>query len=109
VSTILIYAGGLISKGPQESEVYVMDWDSEHLRAGITIAQSTWTITRLSGTSSPLMTKDSEVILSGARTTQVRLIGGVLGQQYDVSNTITTTETPPRIKDRSFTVTIEDM
>jgi len=109
MSTTFIYTGGVIAKGPTESEVYVMDWSSEHLQAGVTIANSVWTITRISGAPSPLMTKDSESIPAGARTTQVRLLGGVIGQQYDVSNTITTTETPPRIKDRSFTVTIEDL
>jgi len=109
MSTTWVYTGSVIQKGPQESEVYVMDWGSEHLRAGVTIANSVWTITRLTGATSPLMTQDSASIPSGARTTQVRLIGGVIGQQYDVSNTITTTETPPRIKDRSFTVSIEDL
>jgi hypothetical protein len=107
VSTSIL-AGGQIVKGPTESEVYLMDWGSEHLAVGVTIIVSTWAITLISGATGGLMTKDSESTPAGARTTQLRLIGGTLGQKYDVTNTVTTSETPARIKDRSFKVRIED-
>lgn len=101
-------AGAMVVKGPAESEVYLMDWDSEHLAAAVTIATSSWTITLISGASTGLMTKDNESIPALSRTTQVRLIGGTEGQTYDVSNTIVTNESPARTKDRSFKVLIQD-
>jgi len=104
-----IRTGGLLVKGPAESEVYEMDWGSEHLAPVVTIAASFWTLTLLNGEASdPMMTFDYTSIVEGGRHTQLRCVGGVNGQLYDVSNTITTTETPPRIKDRSFFLSIED-
>jgi hypothetical protein len=103
-----IRAGGLITKGPAESEFYEMDWDAEHLEAGVEIATSTWTVTLLSGAATGLMTRDNPSILTGNRTTKARFVGGTEGQIYDVSNTIVTDESPARTKDRSFLVLIQD-
>lgn len=108
MSIPMIRPGGLITKGPTEEEVYLMDWDDEHLAAGVTIVQSTWAITRERGATTGLMTFDSASIPVGSRTTQVRLKGGTAGQRFDVSNTIVTNETPARTKDRSFKVLIQD-
>jgi hypothetical protein len=105
--SITIRAGGQVTKDPDASEVYVVDWDSEHLTAGVTITTSAWTITKLRGATSS-MTKDSESILAGSRTTQLRLIGGTLGQIYRVTNRIVTNENPTRTKDASFKVLIEE-
>jgi hypothetical protein len=72
------------------------------------------------GTSTAL-TKDSEARLTAAeattalqrtvtvdnRVTRLRLIGGTLGQIYQIDNKVTTTETPAQIKERSFRVKIE--
>lgn len=103
-----IQVGGLIVKGPTESEVYKMDWDSQHLASGVSISSSSWTITLLAGIATGLMTKDNESTPDTNRNAQLRLIGGTEGQRYDVTNTITTSESPARIKDRSFTVLIQD-
>jgi hypothetical protein len=68
------------------------------------------------------LTKDSEARLTAAeattalqrtvtvdnRVTRLRLIGGTLGQQYDIANKVTITETPSQIKERSFRILIED-
>ncbi len=103
-----IRSGGLIVKGPSETEIYLMDWSSEHLVAGMTISTSAWAFTRLSGATTGLMMMDNETILAGSRTTHARFFGGTEGQTYDVTNTIVTNETPARTKDRSFKVLIQD-
>lgn len=55
------------------------------------------------------LTKDSESILVATnRSTQVRLMGGTLGQVYEVANTIVTNETPAQTKEKSFNVLIEN-
>lgn len=103
-----IRSGGLVVKGPVESEVYLVDWGTEHLAAGVLLTSSSWTLTRISGATTGLMTFDSATIPAGDRTTQVRLIGGTVGQKFDVTNTVVTNETPARTKDRSFKVLIQD-
>lgn len=54
------------------------------------------------------LTKDNESLLAGNRKTQLRLIGGTVGQQYRIDNKVTTSETPAQIKERSFFVLIQD-
>jgi len=97
-----ILAGGMVVKDPDESEVYLMDWNTEHLVAGVTITSSTWII---SGPDA-VLTKDSES-LPTTRTTQLRLIAGTVGVKYKVTNRIVTNESPTRTKDRSVYVLIE--
>jgi hypothetical protein len=99
--------GALVVKDPDEQEVYDADWDTEHLATGVTITNSVWTITRLSGVPTGLMTFDNDTVSSGGRTTQLRLLGGTEGQRYRVTNEIVTNETPARTKDRSFFVLIQ--
>jgi hypothetical protein len=119
-----ILAGGQVVKGPTESEVYIFDWDREHLDVGVTIASSSWVITLLSGASPSSMTKDNESTpaadysvvhpngvtdsFKALRSTKVRLSGGTAGQKYKVSNTVVTGETPSRTKEESFKVLIQE-
>lgn len=98
-----IKSGGLVVKDPNASKVYVMDWDEENLGDGVTITDSDWEI---SGPDA-LLTKDNESILSGDRTTQVRLLAGTLNAKYTVTNRIVTNETPAQTKDKSFTVLVQ--
>lgn len=105
---ITIRTGGLVVKGPLENEVYLMDWGSEHLAAGVTISTSTWVRTLKEGVATGLMTIDNQSIPTGNRTTQVRCVAGTEGQRYDLTNTIVTNETPARTKDRSFTLLVQD-
>jgi hypothetical protein len=100
-----IRAGGLIVKDPNASEVYTVVWDREHFAAQPTvqIATSTFTITG----SDAVLTKDNEVILTGNRQTQLRLLAGTLGVKYTVTNRIITNETPAQTKDASFKVLIQ--
>lgn len=58
-------------------------------------------------TDTPL-TKDSESVLAGDRSTQVRLLAGTLGLSYEIANKIRTSETPYQEKERSFRVFIEN-
>ena len=98
-----IYAGGLVIKDPNSSEVFSFNWD-EDLNPGVSITTSTFTIT-CANEQLPLgLTKDNET--NTARTTTLRLIGGTLGKKYTVTNRIITDETPTQTKDASFTVSI---
>lgn len=98
-----IHSGGLVTKDPNAIEVFVMDWDAEHLATGVTITTSDWEI---SGPDSAL-TQDQDSILSGNRKAQVRLTAGTVGKVYTVTNRIVTSETPAQTKDASFSVLIE--
>jgi hypothetical protein len=98
-----IHSGGLVTKDPDAIEVYVVDWDAEHLAASVTITTSSWVI---AGPDSAL-TKDQESILSGSRKTQLRLTAGTLEGVYTVTNRIVTNETPAQTKDASFSVLIQ--
>lgn len=89
----------LLTKDPDDIEVYEFDW-SRWLKPGASIASSTWT---LSGSG---LTQDNDGI-SGGMTT-VRLSGGDLGTTYVVTNRITTDESPSQRKQRSFRLAIVD-
>lgn len=101
--------GSLLRKDPSDVRVFTLDWDAENLADGVTIVTSTWTITAIAPSSSDTaLTKDNDVVLSGLRKTQVRLLAGTLGQLYDVTNRILTSESPTQTKERSFRVLIEN-
>jgi len=99
-----IRAGGLLQKDPNSEEVFIMDWDTEHLRPGVQIATQQFFIV---GPDS-VLTKDSESILAGARTIQFRLKAGTLDAKYTVTSRIVTNESPPQTKDASFKVLIQN-
>lgn len=108
MSTITVRPGGLVVKDPADLKVYKFDWDTENLASAVTISTSTWTITPISpSTTDAVLTKDSESILAGSRTTQVRLTAGTLGQTYEIANKIVTSETPAQTKERSFRVLVQ--
>jgi len=99
--------GSLIRKDPDASRVYTWDYD-DNLSPTATIQTSAWVITAISpSTTDTSLTKDSESILAGSRTTQVRLLGGTLGQKYLVTNRFTTNESPGQGDDKSIYVLIE--
>ena len=111
----------LVTKDPQESRVYVVDWDYANLAAAVTIATSTFAITAIAPIGDTGLTKDNELKLTAAqatvalertvsldnRATRVRLIGGTLGALYEITNQIITSESPAQTKERSFRVLIE--
>jgi len=98
-----IHSGGLVVKDPNAIEVFVVDWDQEHLATGVTIVTSSWFI---AGRDSAL-TDDQASILSGSRRTTLRLSAGTLGYRYTVTNRIVTNESPAQTKDASFEVLIQ--
>ena len=101
--SITIESGGLVTKDPNNAEVFTVDWDQERLAAAVTITTSTWTVT---GPDSEL-SEDEASIVTGNRKTQIRLTGGTLHKRYTVTNRIVTNETPAQTLDASFDVWIE--
>jgi hypothetical protein len=98
-----IHSGGLIIKDPNAIEVFVVDWDQEHLATGVTITSSDWIITGKDA----LLVGDNESVLTGNRRASIRLSDGTLGYRYTVTNRIVTNESPTQTKDASFDVLIE--
>ena len=101
--SITIQSGGLVTKDPNNIEVFMVDWDQERLATGVEISDSTWAIT---GPDSAL-TEDEDSIVTGNRKTQIRLTGGTLHKRYTVTNTIETNETPAQTIDASFFILIQ--
>jgi hypothetical protein len=110
MSAVEVVPDSLIEKDTNESRTIEWNWDRNSLATSVTISASTWTITVIRpSTETPAgLTKDSESILSGTRKTQVRLIGGTLGSLYQVTNKITTNESPAQIKERSLFIQVRD-
>lgn len=112
----VIYAGGLITKDPNSSEPFFIDW-GRRTRIGSTvgISTSTWAIAgpdnSLTSASPGIGTLNytTEVFTTGAagQVTKAHFSGGTLGETYTVTNTIVTNETPARTLDASFSVLIE--
>ena len=101
--SITIESGGLVTKDPNNSEVFSVDWGTERLATGVEISTSAWAVT---GPDADL-TEDEDSIVTGNRKTQIRLTGGTLHKRYTVTNTIETNETPAQTLDASFDVWIE--
>jgi hypothetical protein len=98
-----IHSGGLVIKDPNSIEVFVVDWGSEHLAAGVLIADSDWIITGRDAA----LTDDQASVLDGDRRASIRLSEGTLGYRYTVTNRIVTNESPSQTKDASFYVLIQ--
>jgi len=103
-----IYSGDLLVMDPSDERVIDMDWSA--LPDGVTINSQVFTISVLKQNGVTALTKDNESIDAGGRITQLRLLAttATLGDKYQVSNKITTTETPPQKIERSFFVRIEN-
>ena len=122
MSTILIVQqNGTLSLDPSDVRFVVADYDASNLKADITIAASTWTITVMRQNGATALTKDNPAILTAleattalertvgaSRATRVRLIAttATAGDLYEVANTITTSESPAQTKEKSFYVLI---
>lgn len=109
MSTVYIDAGDEVLKDPVDSKAYGVDWDTNNLAVSVTITSSVWTITAIAPSASDTaLTKDNESVLAGSRRTQVRLLGGTVGQTYEVANKIVTSENPTQTKERSFRVLVQN-
>lgn len=109
MSTVTLAPGGLVEKDTNEQRVIVFDWD-DALGTNVTITTSTWTIAMVRPRNeSPIaLTQDNDSIVSGSRSTQVRLKVGTLGSEYKVTNQIVTNESPTQTKEQSVYVKVVD-
>lgn len=106
MSTVTVAPDASIQKDPTEKRVILFDWDAEGLADGVTISASTWTITavRPSNEDPVALEYDNNTIAGSSRKTQARLTGGTLGSEYQVTNHITSNESPAQEKERSIYV-----
>lgn len=110
MGTIELEPYALTIQDPNDKKVYFFDWDAENLGVGVTIIQSSFTISALTpSTTDALLSKDQETLVTGNRITQVRLFGGTRGQVYEIANQIITSESPAQTKERSFRLLIQDL
>lgn len=82
-------------KDPQAVLDYGVRWGEKWLQADETIVSSTWTVP--AG-----ITKDSSDIVDSGKTTLVWLSGGTVGEEYVVTNHVTTSKN--RQDDRSILI-----
>ena len=104
----IIHSGELLLMDPSDKRVIQMDWDA--LPDGVTINSQVYTITTIKQVGATVLTKDNESIVAGSRATQLRLLAttATAGDKYQVSNKITTTESPAQEIERSYFVRIEN-
>jgi hypothetical protein len=108
--SLTVEDGALITMDPNDSTVLNWDWGAQHLANGVTITNSIFTLTALNPAGATGVTKDNPSVLAGNRITQIRVIAGgdtSLGQLFELANKITTSETPPQIKERSIRLVVE--
>src|SRR5687767_6582447 len=120
--TVLRPGSGLLVLDPSDVRTVAFDWDRANLRSGVTISTSTFTITAIRQAGATALTKDNPSILSAAdattvcertvtisRVTQVRLIAttATAGDEYELANTIVTSESPTQTKEQSIRVLIQ--
>lgn len=118
--SIRIHSGGMVSLDPNADEAFEVDWNAEHLPAGVELTSSVWEIEGYKGAAA-LDQHDDDIGAYDAvtdlwepdptgRVARVFLTGatGILtGQKYRVTNRIVTNTTPPETKDASFDVLIQ--
>lgn len=100
--------GGLVVQDPGDAAVYNVDW-SEHFDASVNLTDSQFSLTVLSGTAGLATDSSAKTGL----ITQIRVVnplGPVLkGSLFQVTNQVTTDETPAQTKQRSWQILIEDL
>lgn len=100
---VTITDGGFCSKDSDEVLVYVFDYDAFNLAAGVELTSvGTFTVETNDGT----LVLDSQLLLAGNRKTRVRIGGGTVGEEYIISNLVTTNESPSQVKEKRFTLRI---
>ena len=108
MTALTIPAGELVVQDPSDIRVYVFDWDTDNLSAGVLITGSTFTITAIRPPGDTALIKDNEAIQAGSRTTQLRLSVGTLGALYEIANRIVTNESVAQTKEQSFRLLIQN-
>lgn len=105
---ITIQDGDIARQDPNDKRVYRFDWGTKNLAAGVSITNSSWTLTAVSGGNSPALSSDNAIIMPGSRDTRIRIMGGQAGTLYKIDNQIDTDESPSQTKNRHFFIQIED-
>ncbi len=124
MSVQLVSAGDLVVLDPSDKRTIAFDWDAENLSPTATISASVFTIKVIRQRGLTALTKDNELIMTAAqatialqrtvtvnsRATLLRLIASTatVGDEYDIANLITTTETPSQDKEQSIRVLIQN-
>ena len=105
---ITIQDGGLATQDPNDQLVYACDWGASFLSDAASITTSTWTATVIRPSGATALTTDNTSIVSGNRSTQIRISGGQVGALYEVANKIVTDESPSQTIERSFQLKVEN-
>ncbi len=101
---VTITDGGFCEKDSDDALVYVFDYDTLNLPAGVLLAGAgTFIISPDDGQ----LTKDNEALVVGSRKTQLRLLGGRVEKRYIISNRVTTNQSPVQIKEKRFYLRIK--
>jgi hypothetical protein len=106
MSTVIIQPGDLVVKFTDEQLVYQWDWSTNNLAAGVHITESDWIVKAIKPIGDTALTTDQPSLLSGNRSTQIRVSGGTDGALYELTNRIITDENPNQTKDRSIRIRI---
>ena len=101
---ITITDGGYCEKDSDEQLVYVFDFDTLNLAAGVEIVPPP---SLLIVPNDATLTSDSLGLIAGNRKVQVRLAAGTLGKRYSVGVRITTNEAPTQTKEKRFFLRIK--
>lgn len=110
--SLTVADGALITKDPLDVAVYEFDWNAEHLAASVTITSCDFLVSaiRPSTATLPTLTETGTGlgIQTGSRKTKVKVEGGTLGAEYELSNTIVTNETPAVTKNRMVRLLVQN-
>ena len=108
MSTVTVNDKALVTKHPTAKLVYTFDYDASNLAAGVTIITSTMTLSVISGLNTVTPASiDSVGLLAGSRKTTFRLIAGVNGTRYRVTNEAITSETPAQTKVKYIDILVQ--
>ncbi len=109
MTTVYIEPDRTITLDPSDKRTVVFDWDNRNLAMATTISASVWTITAIRQIGVTALTKDNESVVTGNRKTQVRLLATTAteGDEYLLSNKVTTSDTPVQEKEQSIKVIVQ--
>lgn len=98
-----IRAGGLLTKSPEESRVFIADWDQYALDQGVSLVdEGSFSVRPASG-----LTVSSAQLLDGDRTVEFLVSGGVRGKRYRIWHEVTTDQNPAQHLEQSFYVLVQ--
>jgi hypothetical protein len=110
MTTVSIQPESTIILDPSDKRTVVFDWDERNLAQAVTVSASVWTITAIRQIGVTALTKDNESLVTGNRKTQVRLLAttATVGDEYQLSNKVTTSDSPVQEKEQSIRILIQN-